>query len=161
MWYDFPFISLKSPRGDNKLTFLLFSYQGLHYSKNSRPIWFAPKISQLNVRVKKMAHFDDFSGNSSLLFCCLPQPWTKSNGGEQAQFYTLFDKAGSLIGGRGYLVANNLAILPPGKKGCWKVSKFNAFACRGVCYRTVAIWYPESGFTRSWANSGNTRQKFR
>eukprot|EP00271_Cylindrocystis_brebissonii_P014265 TRINITY_DN35570_c0_g1_i1.p1 TRINITY_DN35570_c0_g1~~TRINITY_DN35570_c0_g1_i1.p1 ORF type:complete len:1629 (-),score=236.92 TRINITY_DN35570_c0_g1_i1:1352-6238(-) len=76
------------------------------------------------------------------------QIWTPpENGGEQSKFYTLRDLDGSIVGGTGgYVVANTSFLLPPNLVGCKAQTSWNAYACQGVCYRAVQLFYNEPGF---------------
>lgn len=83
--------------------------------------------------------------------------------GEQALFFTIYDKDGSLIGNNqtGYLVANNTAILPPGMLNCTPKPAMNLYSCSGACYRSLYIGYLEPGFSFNPNNPKNTRGSFR
>lgn len=85
------------------------------------------------------------------------QFWGPTDGGEQTQFYTVYDRDGSLSGSKGYLVANNTAILPPNQASCTPKPVWNAYSCPGTCYRAIQVAYPEPGFGFSTNNGGNTR----
>lgn len=61
--------------------------------------------------------------------------------GEAAKQYALRDLDGSLMVGKGYIVANSTNLLPPASfsPSCTVISGANAYACRNTCYRTVLV----------------------
>lgn len=63
--------------------------------------------------------------------------------GGPAQNYALRDLDGSILGGKGYIVANNTDILPPSSfsPACTALAGANAYGCRNTCYRTVQVHY--------------------
>eukprot|EP00271_Cylindrocystis_brebissonii_P021385 TRINITY_DN7575_c0_g1_i1.p1 TRINITY_DN7575_c0_g1~~TRINITY_DN7575_c0_g1_i1.p1 ORF type:complete len:1194 (-),score=130.61 TRINITY_DN7575_c0_g1_i1:1675-5256(-) len=102
------------------------SVNGLRLSPDTQPVWSAPKRYIAN-------------------------PFASvSNGGEIAQFYTLFDRDGCIMGSPGYIVANNSNILPPtlnaAPSQCTFNTTWNAYKCPSACYRTVGVTYMEPNF---------------
>lgn len=96
------------------------------------------------------------------------QQW---DAGPVANSIALWDKDGSLIGGKGgfvlpsrlpalqppvrrtHLGRGKVALTPP----CRNLPGSSAVACHGVCYRTVLVAYPEPGFVPVHGGSRDTR----
>ena len=114
-------------------------FQGLSFSANSNPIWLTNVFD----------YFEPFT-----------YPTDPSFQGEQAEFYAVHDTDGSIMASPGFIVANNpFLVPPPGSAGsCVFHTSWNAYACRGVCYRSVAVQYPEVGFS---ARGNNTHGQYR
>ncbi|CAI5504735.1 unnamed protein product [Closterium sp. Naga37s-1] len=89
-------------------------------------------------------------GSGTNKFWATPNPTagTPPRGGLVARFYAIRDLDGSLLGQSGFAVANYDPILPPPAvraAKCSFKSTQNAYACTGVCYRSVGIGYHEWG----------------
>lgn len=93
-------------------------------------------------------------GTSAIWFSPLVYTYPYSgynySGGETTLNYAVWDKDGSVVGGRGgFLIGTDPFLRPPEKQySCRSLAGFTgALACPGTCYRTLYVSFVEKGFT--------------